>query len=106
MLRYFNTWLSWKIGSGEFSSRRYLSPGEIRRSPAQNGTPGYATNKRIKSDKLRLAQKREHENEFVRHIRRANNKERKHYSRASAQSFFIPHTLSGEILSGESDEFS
>ena len=28
-----------KIGSGEFRSRTSLSSGEIRRSPAQNGTP-------------------------------------------------------------------
>ena len=44
ILRYFNLWLLWRVGSGEFASRMPLSPGEIHRSPAQNGTPAVQDN--------------------------------------------------------------
>ena len=39
ILRDFNTWLLWKIGSSEFRSRRSLSPGDSRHSLTQNGIP-------------------------------------------------------------------
>ena len=44
ILRYFNLWLLWRVGSGEFASRMPLSPGKIHRSPAQNGTPAVQDN--------------------------------------------------------------